>query len=421
MLNLNLMEELIIRVYNVRFGDAIFISIPDEDENGNPKTRYILIDVGNVQDVDGGLNEVFKPVVSDILKILNGDPLDLYIMTHEHLDHVQGLLWTAKNSYSEMELKDKLNIQHSWLPVSSDPDYFNTHLDAKKKNNLATESFMTIRDYTLAKGSSENKFVDILLKNNNRFLESNSENFNSNVTSDCVEYIRQLSSKKNTHYVYRSIGKKSKNIPLYDVNKSHPFHKAKFEIWAPEEDSSEYYGSFTPMALGMLKVDSGSHQITHSPPPSGVDASAYYNLIKYREDNVYNNLLAIDKAANNTSIVFCLKWKGWNLLFSGDAEQRSWKEMDKESIFSPVDFLKISHHGSENGTPDSDILKKLFPDHGTDSTNRSAAISTYHNVYSGIPDDSTLTALKSMGCKISSTLDIEDGKALEFKFKPKLK
>lgn len=175
------------------------------------------------------------------------------------------------------------------------------------------------------------------------------------------------------------------------------------------------------MALGMLKVDGGSQQIIHSSPPSGVDASAYYNLVKYREGNVYNNLLAIDKAANNTSIVFCLQWEGWNLLFSGDAEQRSWKEMEKENVFSPIDFLKISHHGSENGTPDANILKKLFPDHGNDSINRSAAISTYPNIYSGIPDESTIITLKSMGCEISSTLDVEDGKALEFKFEPKVK
>lgn len=217
------MEELIIKVYNIRFGEAIFMSIPDEDENGNHKTRYILIDVGNVQDADGGTNEIFKPVVNDILKILDGAPLDLYIMTHEHLDHVQGLLWAAKNCYTEMVLKDKLNVQHSWLPVSSDPDYYNTHEDAKKKKNLAEESFMIINNYAFAKGSSENKFVDILLQNNNRFLGTDSANLKSNFTSDCVEYTRQLASKMNTHYVYRSIGEKSNGIPLYDLSKSHPF------------------------------------------------------------------------------------------------------------------------------------------------------------------------------------------------------
>jgi hypothetical protein len=173
------------------------------------------------------------------------------------------------------------------------------------------------------------------------------------------------------------------------------------------------------MTLGFAKNQNAEPVLTTSGPPPGVDASAYYNLITYRQGGLYDNLLAIDKAANNTSIVFCLKWKGWTLLFPGDAEERSWKEMNKENVLTPVDFLKISHHGSSNGTPDSGILLKLFPDHSPGTGDRSAAIATYKDVYTGIPDEGILEELKDLGCAIKSTLDVADGEAIEFEFSPR--
>lgn len=410
------MEELIVRVYNVRFGDAIFISVPDEDENGKPVTRYILIDVGNAAAEEGGINEVFGPVVKDILSILDNKPIDLYVMTHEHMDHVQGLLWAAKNLFTEADLIKKLNVRHSWLTASSHPDYYDDHPDAKKMRDLASAAYFGINDYKTAPGSSVEKQLDFLLRINNRFLPASPLNLSAGRTADCVDYLRKLAGNS-THYVYRSVGTLENGSPLCDIRNAHPFRKAQLEIWAPEEDCSRYYGSFTPMTLGVTRTNGQVPKLSNPVPPSGVDAGAFYNLIRYRQCGLYDNMLAIDKAANNTSIVFCLKWKGWKLLFPGDAEERSWKEMNKGNVISPVDFLKISHHGSSNGTPDSEILKVIFPDPGKKKVKRFAALSTYLHTYDGIPDDATKDELKLLGCKILSTLEIGDGKALEFRFK----
>lgn len=41
------MDKLRVRAYNVRFGDAILVSVPDKTSAGAKKTRHILIDVGN--------------------------------------------------------------------------------------------------------------------------------------------------------------------------------------------------------------------------------------------------------------------------------------------------------------------------------------------------------------------------------------
>src|SRR5262245_27379499 len=93
-------DKLTVRGYNVRFGDASLSTIPDRDPHtGITTARRILIDVGNAPRVagtgEGGDDAVFEPVVTDILNELDGKPLDLYVMTHEHLDHVQGLFFAA--------------------------------------------------------------------------------------------------------------------------------------------------------------------------------------------------------------------------------------------------------------------------------------------------------------------------------------
>ena len=137
-----------------------------------------------------------------------------------------------------------------------------------------------------------------------------------------------------------------------------------FEIWAPEEDTSGYYGKFQPLSVASSHPTPGVVGTGAPPnplPPSGVDAGAFYNLVEARLRGIGDNILAIDKAANNTSVVFLLQWRGWRLLFAGDAEVRSWKTMNREGVLKPVHFLKVSHHGSHNGTPEDDIFEASCP------------------------------------------------------------
>jgi hypothetical protein len=115
-------------------------------------------------------------------------------------------------------------------------------------------------------------------------------------------------------------------------------------------------------------------------------------------------MLAIDKAANNTSIVFMLEWRGWRLLFAGDAEVRSWKTMAEQGVLKPVDFLKVAHHGSHNGTPDDDLLEMVLPRVPPAGRERLAATSTWTDTYPGIPHPPTDSRIRAHA-KLHSTLD----------------
>jgi beta-lactamase superfamily II metal-dependent hydrolase len=388
-------KKIRIRLYNVLLGDAILVSVPDA-ENGKPKTRHILIDFGNKYNDEGSDDSVFEPVFDDIVKQLKGEPLDLYVMTHEHLDHNQGLLYVS--SKLNVDVKAKLQPRHVWLTASAHPDYYDTHPEAEKQMQLAVAAYDEVRQYLGAVPDESTPFAETLLALNN-----------PRRTKDCVDFAREL-NPDNTHYVHRGVKLAGK----------HDFEVAKFSVWAPEEDSSIYYGRNEVAPLFAGAPDGGvptPTAVTQPPiPPPGVDASAFYDLVRSRLRGIGNNLLAIDKANNDTSIVFCLEWNGHRLLFTGDAEERSWVEMDERKLLKPVHFLKISHHGSHNGTPGDDLLEKILPLQPDDDKPRYAAVSTCLHAYNGIPHSKTIADVKKRVKKVYSTLDdSEVGKWVDVK------
>jgi hypothetical protein len=200
------------------------------------------------------------------------------------------------------------------------------------------------------------------------------------------------------------------------VEGTHPFKEVKLNIWGPEEDTSIYYGPFKPVALGLdgNSLASDIPRLMELVPPPGVDASAFYNLVRNRRRGFSDNLLAIDQAANNTSLVFSLEWRGWKLLFPGDAEIRSWRTMDVKAALENVHFLKVSHHASFNGTP-LDLLQKILPSEAEDGRARYAVASTYAGTYDGIPDPGAEQALRPLA-EWHTTQEVGDGEYLDFLF-----
>jgi beta-lactamase superfamily II metal-dependent hydrolase len=371
-------EALRVRVYNVRFGDAILISVPDRAPDGGTETRHILIDVGNVLGGSGGEDAVFGPVLADVRQVLGDQPLDLYVMTHEHLDHVQGLF------HASAKLGIDLAVKRAWLTASAAEDYYETHPEAKKKRSLALAALDSVRSYFEAAVDEPSPFVHAMLLNNN-----------PQSSAQCVGYLRGLAPE--TVFVHR--GADPGPLPFQEPGTT-------IEIWAPEEDTSVYYGAFRPAALGVTPGAGQAPATATTPkPPPGVDAGAFYDLVEFRRRGYGDNLLGIDAAANNSSVVFCLEWRGWRLLFPGDAEQRSWKEMDRQGKLKPVHFLKVGHHGSANGTPAPELLAKILPETAPDGRPRSAAVSTCAGSYNGVPHAETMALLRGR-CDLRSVEDL---------------
>jgi len=80
--------------------------------------------------------------------------------------------------------------------------------------------------------------------------------------------------------------------------------------------------------------------------------------------------------------------------------------MNKQGVLAEVDFLKISHHGSHNGTPDVDLLNKVLP---LDGKKRKAAISTCTGAYAGMPDKTTLDEIRKRATVSNTEEDSKPG------------
>lgn len=364
-----MVNELKVRIYNVLFGDAILLSIPEVDDIGTAVTVNVLIDVGNALTGAGGDDNVLRPVIENIRDELRGEPIDLYIMTHEHMDHVQGLLHGAR------KLDIEFRARHLWMTASSEGQaFYDRFPGAKRKRIAALAAYDDVAAFLAKSAAPIPAGIQALLAINN-----------PRSTDDCVAYIRERGvAGTKPLYVHRTT----------DVAEAHPFRRSKLRVLAPEEDTSIYYGALPPRTLGAFldgaaPLSLGAEAIT---PPAGVAAGDFFDLIEFRSSGMAANVRTIDKAANNSSIAFELEWAGWRLFFPGDAEERSWEIMDRRNELKPVHFLKVSHHGSRNGSP-LHQLNKILPVNAMDSRARFAVVSTSEGAYSGVPDSDTLALL----------------------------
>jgi beta-lactamase superfamily II metal-dependent hydrolase len=378
------MPALTVVAYNVLFGDAILISLP-ERVRGRTTMRHILIDVGNVLAGPGSTeSKVFGDVLADVRDRLEGRPVDLYLMTHEHMDHVQGLLRADQAGYRLPP------IDYAWLTASASPAYYDRFPNAKKQLALHQAAYDQIERLALQQALLGMAPVRAFLANNN-----------PRRTGDCVEFLRGLPRKKTSfvHRGFRAI-----------AGKDHPFREATFSIWAPEEDTAAYYGRVRPVA------PAGKPKAPRIRAPQGVSQEAFDALVDFSRSGLGDSMMAIDRAANNTSLVFALEWRGWRLLFTGDAEIRSWKMMHRRRQLKPVHFLKVGHHASHNGTPPDDLLDAIFPNPRQDSRERYALVSTCGGTYVGVPDSATMERLSRRVDSVITTDAVAVGKPVELTF-----
>lgn len=327
------MAALRVRTYGTHFGDTLLVSVPDHDaDTGVTTVRHLLVDAGHVLEGEDA------PVLEDVLSQLDGAPLDLYVLSHEHLDREQA-----------PHAPESLRLRHAWLTASAAPDYAEQHRESASQLERHKALYDDLREYCRLRpeAAKRGSIQALLLGNDHRQAEAREE------------LVRRLA--EHTHYLCRGA----------TLEGTHPFKEAKLEVWAPEVEAREYADHVFPVALGLERRQGGETSLHVPTPPAGVDASAFYNLLSWRRRGMGDDLIAIDAAAKNTSIVFSLEWRGWRLLFAGDAGTRSWKLMRQRGVLRPVHFLQLGNHD----TPEGDVLDAILPLRGTDGRPRRAVLS----------------------------------------------
>jgi beta-lactamase superfamily II metal-dependent hydrolase len=376
-----------IRGYVVGFGDCILLRLPDGD-----RTRYILIDFGRAPN-DPSSIERFPNIARDIEKRCNGH-IDLLVMTHEHLDHMEGF-------YRERDIFNRIEVDRVWMSLPSHPQYYSDYPKAKLQTKLR-EGLAQFAAAARRNGLVLHPAFQSLLENNL-------------ANKDRINYLRTL-GKKPVAYLARGKAKDAATA----------FKNIKIHVLAPEPDVSVYYASAREKALMTALAAAGERATgTRSGHGRGEGMSWDFPTVPRAGDDDFGGLSPsdferlrrvvredgvtaarfIDRAQNNTSLCLLIETDGKRLLFPGDAELESWDVMKHRcrSELKPVDFLKVSHHGSHNGTP-LELLDNLLP--VKRKARAQILVSTKRNVYgtkNPVPDMSLLKELERRCCRLVTT------------------
>lgn len=342
-----LSDELFIRTYNIGCGDCIFVRIPDTS-----RPYHMLIDCGNFF---GEKSSELKHAMVDVERLLNDESvpephrgcLDLVVATHQHWDHIKGF-------ESELEIFKRIKVRRIWLPIAmkEDHDPGQQFRALQDQVEIAYSRFANEPGFMMHTGLHSMFMILSLGK--------------AEASKALCEYIPDHHEIKPV-YVYRgfeqNLTDEEKDRCLIEFEDS----DTRLVVLAPENEIDESYmgdsiGLLDDMGKGGELISGLIPSDHHINEPTNISLREFRNL---KNRLRYVALLAASKSnhvGNNTSVVLLLEWKGRRLLFTGDAEHESWNIMwDKArpEVSSPVDFMKISHHGSHNGTP----YKLSKPDH----------------------------------------------------------
>lgn len=394
-------ENLFIRIYKVGCGDCIFVRVPDTE-----RPFHILIDCGNFF---GQKTAELKKAISNVEELLNDEllvpddqrgHLDLLVATHQHWDHIKGF-------ESSLDAFKRIKIERIWLSIGMKED----HPQGQQLRALQNQVEETLKRVESDPGF--NLSPDVLTMLNMMSLST------KKASEALTSLIPDHHGIKPT-FVYRGFEKK---LPKKEVKKARlrfKNRKTTLSVLGPEEDIDASYVGAAFNFSDDARIDEQyfselvpENQRIES--PSNISSLEFHQLKTHLKSASLLAALQSNHVVNNTSVFLLLKWKGRRLIFPGDAEQESWNTIWKKTraLKEPIDFLKVSHHGSCTGTPcDLDdvnnpinaILESILP--AENANHAKAVVSTSENTIKAelnpVPHP---VLMKQLAKRISNTIE----------------
>jgi beta-lactamase superfamily II metal-dependent hydrolase len=404
--------EAVIRMYRVGFGDCFLLTLPRQDA----APFRMLIDCGVAQRT---ANEaaLMQEILRDVIDETKGE-LDVLVVTHEHYDHVSGLLAAADLFLTPGEAADakRLRVRETWFAWTedpNDPDARRIALTRREKvqrlsrlavnlardqgaeaQTLAAQIGGLIGFFGVAPG--EDSKTHLALENARSFGERVSYHRPGEppITLEGVAGARiwvlgppfdeaALRVRDNPRETYRLAA---------DAELGHAFFLAGAlgnGARLDDDPQGDPYAPFDPaytVALDPgpdgLAASSGAHPMTAEMEQFlkrhySNDSDQSWRRIDADWLGAAAELaLDLDNRTNNTSLVLAIELGhgGPVLLFAADAQVgnwRSWKEtswtlpdggtMRGPDLLRRTVFYKVGHHGSQNATLKAEGLE-LMPD-----------------------------------------------------------
>jgi hypothetical protein len=324
-----------VRAWNVLFGDAILISWDEAD-----RKHHAMVDFGNFTNDP---NASFQDVFDDVLGITDGH-LDLVVITHRHLDHLEGF-YSLRASFARDFTVDRL--WHAHVTSGTDAIF---ELAGRRVRELAPAGALAIG--ADLGGIYRNNFGAPGLTTKDRMDDIEAE---MGVPASGIFAVHREQD--------------------LDASGAVPpgWSKMSVEVIAPEQESLIYLTEDVhAMAMAAATARGGSGQgdlfpwrtisLERSEFAQLADFARLRRRIRAEADEVLD---AVNTTRNNTSVVTRWTYSGATgtvtLLLAGDAQEKSWAVMRDNGVDFSADLIKVGHHGSHNASPDW-AFAEVFPD-----------------------------------------------------------
>jgi len=436
-------DELLVRIYNVGLGDCIYVRVPDKG-----KYVHMLIDCGNKFGEMKALEDAIKNVENNLPREDPNDPsskkvLDLLVVTHPHEDHHKGF---------EPDYFKNIRIKNLWLsPAFRELDKAlpGTGISQLSAMQADAESALNRLIEASPAGEVQGFLKDVLLS----LSKSDAISVLNGGTKEGPPLDGVKLDVVKRRYIssdFRYPLERDKDFPIagnedqFAKAQQDQFAKDLEELFGPNSETKiKVLGPIGNIATYLSKPKQGFHgakeiqdreipggesntdgdQAKEVVAPKNISAQDFDRLRAGIQGNVLTAAGELGHAVNNLSVVLLLEWKGYRLLFPGDAEwdgsqieklkdanNGSWNVMwndDKDGeLKKRIHFLKVGHHGSENATPWARtpkgedhpinvILNGLLPEpQGNEKPTALAVVSTQEvTKWPTIPDPELLRAI----------------------------
>jgi|SRR5579871_566315 len=348
-----------VRMYRVGFGDCFLISVPQDSGHA-----HILVDCGVHAKGDPG---TLPAVIADILEETHQE-LALIIATHAHQDHISG--------FTRFEAQFRsCRVGEIWLPWIENPA--DPSAARLKTRRLALVNRLH-HHFTAARISPAMASVLLNLRGNEAALRLLKSGMRGRVRFlEATDKLPDAAGVPGLHARILGPPRDPEFLAQLDPSQGARFlraHGTPAEPRHPLQPFAEKW-LFKPAGLPFPPLTEKERQLLEE-MASDPEALAF----------------ALDRAVNNTSLALLLSYRGRQLLLTGDAQYGNWEHWLREpgaaALLAQVDFYKVGHHGSSNGTPRRALQQ--MPRHGF-----AAMVSTQTVPWPGIPMPPLMDALRT--------------------------
>lgn len=332
----SLPDQVIIRMYNVGFGDAFLVTLPS-----SPRPRRMLIDCGSIAAGPHPMKDMVKRIIEDVTDDDGVARIDIVVGTHRHRDHVSGF---ANAAWDDVE------VGEVWLPWTEHPK----DPRARRIRNQQARLALHLSQSLEASAGDEKTDERYQMALNALSNEDAMATLHGGFAGGAIR--RFLPTSEGDDGTLRT-----------DV-----FPGVTFHIVGPSFSDEVIREMDPPVGQSyMALVGDGSPGLIEVPKPfadiwwtddGDLSREERKEVEECADDLGDAALMALEQAVNGTSLFFVMQVGKANLVFPGDAQWGTWKAAlarpEVAAMLKATRFYKIGHHGSHNATP-LDFVEQL--------------------------------------------------------------